>query len=753
MKKTKKASFSTAAHRTPASNSTAHRTPPASDSTARRMLLASDSTAHCTPSASDSTARHTPPVSDSTARRMLTSNSTTCHTPPTSDSTARRTPPASHSTTRRTPPVSDSTARRTPPVSDSTARRMLPSNSTTRRTPPASNSTARRTPPASNSTVRRTSAFNVTAHRTPAADSTAIHTRASNSTAAYLPASNAFHSAKTSKRVHDSAAVRSPDDESVNLLSADDDSNSLVSQYNVPPPLKKKRKSYTDEQVNGAKADITDGETTTYAVSKKWGIPYTTLLDWKHGKYSSKGKPGPNPILNQEEEELLCQWVIELSRRGIPLNKRSLLDTVQRIIAEDGRPNPFINNRPGEGWFQAFLRRHPQLAQRHAESVSRSRAALTEGCIRGWFSDCKQFFEDQNIAYVLSDPTKQYNGDETGFRLDPNGGRVLGPKNECISAEAGGSKEQISVLITTRADGKMMPAVVIYAYKRAIPESIVSGMPEGFCAARSDSGWMNSDIFFEYMANCFIPQLNTLRREAKGLGESEDLLLDETDWVVYWLDGYSSHLTLHTSKLCDINKVVIYCFKAHSTHVCQPNDVGPFKPLKVEWTKAMTDWRVKNPYKLLTKVEFAPVLEIALSKLNPSAIVSGYRSTGLYPFNADAVHYEKLTTYSRRKPFKMPETEESAIMLDNEDQIALKKIEDFLGTEVVADYNRVYHPQQIVVDNIGTVNAYFVWHHFKKICDNSSAQQRDMECSVLDLLDYPYQCDVSSEGKLLSLFT
>lgn len=75
-------------------------------------------------------------------------------------------------------------------------------------------------------------------------------------------------------------------------------------------------------------------------------------------------------------------------------------------------------------------------------------------------------------------------------------------------------------------------------------------MPPGFCVAKSDSGWMTSEIFFEFMANTFIPQLAEDCRQQKGLQPEEDLILTEDDWVVYWVDGYKSHLRLHTSKLC-----------------------------------------------------------------------------------------------------------------------------------------------------------------------------------------------------------
>ena len=258
----------------------------------------------------------------------------------------------------------------------------------------------------------------------------------------------------------------------------------------------------------------------------------------------------------------------------------------------------------------------------------------------------------------MQDPTRQYNGDETGFQLDPRNGKVLAPRNVNVYSEAGGTKEQLTVLITTRADGKVMPPAIVYPYKRAVPKDIVDKVPEDFLVARSDSGWMTSEIFFEYMANCFIPRLNALRREEKNLHPSADLALSNDDWIVYWIDGYSSHLTLYVSQLCELNKVHLYCFKAHASHICQPNDVGPFKPLKQEWRLAVAEWRQSHPYQALTRQQFAPLLASTIEKLNSQAVVAGYKATGLYPWNADAVHYDNLTT--RRRHPEEPQPENSA---------------------------------------------------------------------------------------------
>jgi hypothetical protein len=491
----------------------------------------------------------------------------------------------------------------------------------------------------------------------------------------------------------------------------------LTVKHNTSKNTHTKRKSYNPQQAREALEAISSGMSVRKAASV-YNIPRTTLQDMKKGSYEPESRPGPSSILTPTEEQLLCEWLIELSRRGIPISKECLLDSVQKIIQDDPRPNPFVHSRPGRSWFHSFLKRHSNIAQRNAESICRARGSLTEQRIRGWFDDAATFFREQGIEYVLANPQRQYNGDETGFQLDPKSGQVMAPRGEVVYTEAGGLKEQITVLVTTRADGHVLTNAIVFPYKRAVPKPILDGIPDGFCVGRSESGWMTSDIFFEYMANVFIPALADLRRKEKGLLSNDKLVMDDKDWVVYWIDGYRSHLTLHTSQICELNKVVLYCFKAHSSHICQPNDLGPFKPLKAEWKAAVSDWRVSRPYETLTRANFAPVLATAISKLSKESIVSGYRAAGLYPFNPDAVHYERLTATNRSKfdgkAFQdVSNGHNNPMTAQTKSQVALRHVEQLLGAEVVSLYNNVYALPVVDVIDLPPINAYLVWAQLK----------------------------------------
>ena len=85
-------------------------------------------------------------------------------------------------------------------------------------------------------------------------------------------------------------------------------------------------------------------------------------------------------------------------------------------------PNPFKNGLPGRKWFDAFLRRHPRIAHKKAEQLSKARAVLTENRIRLWFSDVRIQLADK--IEILQDPRRVFNMDETVVYLARKGGLV-----------------------------------------------------------------------------------------------------------------------------------------------------------------------------------------------------------------------------------------------------------------------------------------------------------------------------------------
>jgi hypothetical protein len=71
----------------------------------------------------------------------------------------------------------------------------------------------------------------------------------------------------------------------------------------------------------------------------------------------------------------------------------------------------------------------------------------------------------------------------------------------------GTDKEAITVLLVFSASGKTVNPMVVFPCVR-LPKNIVESMPPSWFLGRSETGWMRSEVFFEYIANGFNSWLN-----------------------------------------------------------------------------------------------------------------------------------------------------------------------------------------------------------------------------------------------------
>lgn len=101
-----------------------------------------------------------------------------------------------------------------------------------------------------------------------------------------------------------------------------------------------------------------------------------------------------------------------------------------------------------------------------------------------------------DALYILDDPLRIYNADESGFRTNPETGLVLGPVNyeNFNIVKDGSEKESISSLFTANAAGEVVPPFVVFLYVRIPREIAINCNPE-WSLGRSPSGWMTGQVF------------------------------------------------------------------------------------------------------------------------------------------------------------------------------------------------------------------------------------------------------------------
>lgn len=261
----------------------------------------------------------------------------------------------------------------------------------------------------------------------------------------------------------------------------------------------------------------------------------------------------------------------------------------------------------GKKWVSLFLKRYPEISERVPEKLSKVRATVPEQRIRQWFKEVLDTLKEVDATEVLDDPSRIFNLDETAFFLCPKSGKVLGipQKRNVYEVHTSSDKENLTVLCTVSATGAVAPTLIVFPGQK-MPEStkLNPNVPSEWAISRSESGWINRQVFFEYIVNTFFVWLNSQKVKFP---------------VIIFMDGHSSHLTYHLSVFCTKYKIIFIALPSNCTHIMQPLDVAVFKPVKQEWSQAVHKWRTTHYDKRLTKFNFSPLLKTVLDKLMSKA--------------------------------------------------------------------------------------------------------------------------------------
>ena len=95
------------------------------------------------------------------------------------------------------------------------------------------------------------------------------------------------------------------------------------------------------------------------------------------------------------------------------------------------------------------------------------------------------------------------------------------------------------------------------------------------------------------------------------------------------------------------NAVILVCLSLHTTHETQTLDASVIRSLKQNWNDECHQFFQKNPGRVITKFDFSALLNLAWGKtMVPNVICSGFKQSGIYPFNPQAIDYGVVTKKS-----------------------------------------------------------------------------------------------------------
>jgi len=460
--------------------------------------------------------------------------------------------------------------------------------------------------------------------------------------------------------------------------------------------LKKKirsRKNYNKDDLLKALKAVEDG-TPIRQAARTFSIPRTTLarkVSFPEKMYCTSGPP---TVLPQEVEEEIVSCIIYKAERANPITKEELLDSVQQYVKASNIKTKFTNNRPGRHWVEGFFKRHPELTIRMAQNLIKARADVSEEDLRKWFSSVQQFLQSKNL--LASNPSQIFNCDESSIELCPKAKKVItqiGSKTVYKQVD-GDEKGNFTTMFMYNAEGTRAPPMVMYKYKGGIPAKVLKNCPSGWGLGNSESGWQTAETFYEYIVNVFYPWAMKNNIEFP---------------IIIYLDGHSSHTTIPLIKFCRDNNIEIIKLFPHSTHICQPLDVAFFAPFKASWSKTVNKWKIDNNISRLKKEHCPDVIKLTLECMRDEAAIikNGFKCTGLYPFNPNAIDYDIFS--KKKKKIKSTTEKNSQIVVSN----FLEEFEKSLDDEQLLEDFRMAETHGIWNGEIKFEGMFKYWMNLK----------------------------------------
>lgn len=386
------------------------------------------------------------------------------------------------------------------------------------------------------------------------------------------------------------------------------------------------RQEWDPESMKKAIQAVFNGTMGYFKAAYTYQVPKSTLQDRvnkfrQNGDLDSSTRKGLGrfkPIFSTSQEQSLVKHVLIMERRLFGLTYKDLRRLAFQFAEANNIDHSFnrTSKLAGEDWLAGFMKRHPQLSLRAAEPTSVARAMGFNMVSVNKFFDLLEGLIDQ---YKFL-PTNIYNVDETGLTTVPKRqSRIIALKGRkqvglASSAERG---QLTTAVLCVSASGNYVPPLLIFPRIRMKAE-LLDGAPPGTVAVCHPSGWIQSEIFVEWL-NHFISAVKPKKQNP----------------VLLLLDGHSTHTkNLPLIEKARDNGVIILSFPPHCTHRLQPLDVSVMGPMSTYYTQEVNAWLRNNPGRVVTQFQLAKLFGAAYCKAATiQNAVSGFIKTGIFPTN------------------------------------------------------------------------------------------------------------------------
>jgi len=121
------------------------------------------------------------------------------------------------------------------------------------------------------------------------------------------------------------------------------------------------------------------------ACAKAFDVPPRTLMTRLNGTVSRQHTIANCRKLSNTEEESLKNWILDMDKRGLPLQVSNVRHLAQLLLSARSKPSKDISI--SEKWVSRFIQRHPELKSKYTRQYDYQRAKCEDPeLIKGWFN-------------------------------------------------------------------------------------------------------------------------------------------------------------------------------------------------------------------------------------------------------------------------------------------------------------------------------------------------------------------------------
>ena len=193
------------------------------------------------------------------------------------------------------------------------------------------------------------------------------------------------------------------------------------------------------------------------------GIPPSSIQDWSKGKTKSK-RIGHQTYLTDMEELVVVNWCLSMQHVALCITLNMLKYTIQTILHNVPRQQPFRDGLLGDKWWTLYKKRHLEIVLRCASGLEVKRAlGFTKKSTSTFYNLLETVYNAENYL-----PSYIWNANETGVcTAEGNSSiKVIAKKgSKSVRRTIADSREWMSIMTCINATGSYIPNLYIFKRK------------------------------------------------------------------------------------------------------------------------------------------------------------------------------------------------------------------------------------------------------------------------------------------------